>query len=128
MSHAAVYLYDAGDFALLCLCNHSSDYRGAAHFVGQSGRLVSYVPRDGKLCIFGGEMHSVDLFGPALLLRLQTLVSRVPPHLLLLSNSTSTEGPSRYGHPAPWCCARRQGPEFGYRTGSGCDLVLSQDD
>jgi hypothetical protein len=50
-------------------------------------------------------MHAVDLFGPVLLLRLQTLFSRVPPHLLLLSNLTSTEGPSRYGHPAPGSCA-----------------------
>ncbi len=128
MSHTAVYLYDAGGFALLCLRYDPADYGGAAHFVGQSGRLVSYVPRDGKLCIFRGEMHSVDLLGPALLLRLQTLGSRVSSHLLLLPKSTSTEGHSRDGHPAPGCCARRQGPEFGHRTGSGCDLVLSQDD
>jgi hypothetical protein len=50
-------------------------------------------------------MHAVALFGPVLLLRLQTLFSRVPPDLLLLSNSTSTKGPSRYGHPAPGSCA-----------------------
>ena len=105
MSHASMHLHDAGDFALLRLCDHSSDHGGAAHFVGQSGGLVSHVPRIGELCFLGGEMHSVDLFGPVLLLRLQTLFSRVPPHLLLLSNSTSTEGPSRYGHPAPGSCA-----------------------
>ena len=31
-------------------------------------------------------MHAVALFGPVLLLRLQTLFSRVSPDLLLLSN------------------------------------------
>jgi len=50
-------------------------------------------------------MHAVALFGPVLLLRLQTLFSRVSPDLLLLSNSTSTKGPSGYGHPAPGSCA-----------------------
>jgi hypothetical protein len=34
VSHHPMYLYDAGGFALLCLCYDPADYGGAAHFVG----------------------------------------------------------------------------------------------
>ena len=104
MSHTSVYLYHAGGFALLCIRYDPADYGGAAHFVGQSSGLVSYVPRLGQLFFLGGEMHAVALFGPVLLLRLQTIFSRASPDLLLLSNSTGTKGPSWDGGPAPGSC------------------------
>ena len=104
MSHTSVYLYNAGGIALLCVRYDPADHGGAAHFVGQSSGLVSYVPRLGQLFFPGGEMHAVALFGPVLLLRLQTIFSRASPDLLLLSNSTGTKGPSWDGGPAPGSC------------------------
>jgi hypothetical protein len=50
-------------------------------------------------------MHAVALFGPVLLLRLQTIFSRVSPDLLLLSNSTGAKGRGWDGCPAPGSCA-----------------------
>ena len=104
MSHTSVHLHDAGSAALLCVRYDPADHGGAAHLVGQPRGLVPYVPRVGQLWFLGGEMHAVALFGPILLLRLQTTFSRTAPDLLLLSNSTGTKGPSWDGGPAPGSC------------------------
>ena len=101
MSHTSVHLHYAGSAALPCIRYDPADHGGAAQLAGEPRGLVPYVSRVGQLWFLGGEMHSVALFCSLLLLRLQMIFSRTARDLLLLSNSTGTEGPSWDGCPTP---------------------------